>query len=443
MELCAISLQDIYQVTGPLHEQQIAYVCRETLLGLQYLHGRGKMHRDIKGANILLTEHGDVKLADFGVSAQITATINKRKSFIGTPYWMSPEVAAVERKGGYNHLCDIWAVGITAIELAELQPPMFDLHPMRALFLMSKSGFKPPTLKEKEKWSPVFHSFVKVALIKNPKKRPNSERMLAHPFCNGAGAGTGEMSVRLMRELLHRYQNPHHYNDSNDIDEESAYGSAVPRRIPSKTGTVQRAHNNHHHRHNQHAFGGESSKMSSNNNNNSENSSSPENVITLPSETSLSDYMDKQWEKRLTMEKEKNPTNNSVFEPHPEPSTSTTPSAVVTTEIEDSSPKRHNSMDRLVGLFNDLSSASGRQRSLSDSESKQQQQPDLLNNTPPIPPKRNKNRNKSPPPLNHHTSVNGLPPTPKVSYCLNLNFPTVLALSSLRVIKLATLIEKY
>ncbi|XP_012063291.1 PREDICTED: LOW QUALITY PROTEIN: mitogen-activated protein kinase kinase kinase kinase 5 [Atta cephalotes] len=179
MEYCGGgSLQDIYHITGPLTEIQIAYMCRETLTGLAYLHSMGKMHRDIKGANILLTESGDVKLADFGVSAQITATINKRKSFIGTPYWMAPEVAAVERKGGYNQLCDIWACGITAIELAELQPPMFDLHPMRALFLMSKSGFKPPTLKDRDKWSPTFHNFVKVALTKNPKKRPTAEKLL-------------------------------------------------------------------------------------------------------------------------------------------------------------------------------------------------------------------------------------------------------------------------
>lgn len=101
-----------------------------------------------------------------------------RKSFIGTPYWMAPEVAAVERKGGYNQLCDIWAVGVTAIELAELQPPMFDLHPMRALFLMSKSGFKPPTLKDRDKWSPIFHNFVKIALTKNPKKRPTADKLL-------------------------------------------------------------------------------------------------------------------------------------------------------------------------------------------------------------------------------------------------------------------------
>lgn len=93
-------------------------------------------------------------------------------------FLLNVQVAAVERKGGYNQLCDIWACGITAIELAELQPPMFDLHPMRALFLMSKSGFKPPTLKDRDKWSPTFHNFVKIALTKNPKKRPTAEKLL-------------------------------------------------------------------------------------------------------------------------------------------------------------------------------------------------------------------------------------------------------------------------
>ncbi|XP_049857166.1 mitogen-activated protein kinase kinase kinase kinase 5 isoform X12 [Schistocerca gregaria] len=229
MEYCGGgSLQDIYHITGPLTEQQIAYMCRETLHGLAYLHSMGKMHRDIKGANILLTEAGDVKLADFGVSAQITATINKRKSFIGTPYWMAPEVAAVERKGGYNQLCDIWAVGVTAIELAELQPPMFDLHPMRALFLMSKSGFKPPTLKDRDKWSPTFHNFVKVALTKNPKKRPTAEKLLQHPFFQS------DMSKRLALELLQKVSNPSHMFTDLEPDDDGAIPN-VPQRIPSKS----------------------------------------------------------------------------------------------------------------------------------------------------------------------------------------------------------------
>lgn len=238
MEFCGGgSMQDIYHITGPLTEPQIAFVCRETLKGLNYLHCMGKMHRDIKGANILLTEEGDVKLADFGVSAQITATINKRRSFIGTPYWMAPEVAAVERKGGYNQQCDIWAVGITAIELAELQPPMFDLHPMRALFLMSKSGFKPPTLKEKTKWSPQFHHFIKTALTKNPKKRPTADRLMMHSFM------LGPLSKKLMRELLEKARNPHQAmnsfaSDLEDQDEDEGLVK-VPRRISSKKTTYQ------------------------------------------------------------------------------------------------------------------------------------------------------------------------------------------------------------
>ncbi|XP_069948591.1 mitogen-activated protein kinase kinase kinase kinase 3 isoform X7 [Cherax quadricarinatus] len=232
MEFCGGgSLQDIYHIIGPLQERQIGYMCRETLRGLEYLHRMGKMHRDIKGANILLTENGDVKLADFGVSAQITATISKRKSFIGTPYWMAPEVAAVERKGGYNQLCDIWAVGITAIELAELQPPMFDLHPMRALFLMSKSGFKPPTLKDKSKWTQNFHHFVKLALTKNPKRRPTADKLLLHPFV------AADLPKWLAVELLQKAHNPQHsFPPELEMDEEGAVTN-VPQRITSRTPT--------------------------------------------------------------------------------------------------------------------------------------------------------------------------------------------------------------
>uniref|UniRef100_A0AAR2IJB9 Mitogen-activated protein kinase kinase kinase kinase n=1 Tax=Pygocentrus nattereri TaxID=42514 RepID=A0AAR2IJB9_PYGNA len=213
MEFCGGgSLQDIYHVTGPLTESQIAYMSRETLQGLYYLHSKGKMHRDIKVTRICFCS-----IADFGVSAQITATLAKRKSFIGTPYWMAPEVAAVERKGGYNHLCDIWAVGITAIELAELQPPMFELHPMRALFLMTKSNFQPPKLKDKVRWSNNFHNFVKLSLTKNPKKRPSAEKLLQHPFVSQP------LSRTLAIELLDKASNPDHahYSEFEDDDPES------------------------------------------------------------------------------------------------------------------------------------------------------------------------------------------------------------------------------
>ncbi|XP_028659955.1 mitogen-activated protein kinase kinase kinase kinase 2 [Erpetoichthys calabaricus] len=239
MEFCGGgSLQDIYHVTGPLKEKQIAYVCRETLQGLYYLHSNGKMHRDIKGANILLTDRGDVKLADFGVAAEINASVAKRKSFIGTPYWMAPEVAAVDKKGGYDQLCDIWAVGITAIELAELQPPMFDLHPMRALMLMSKSNFQPPKLKEKAKWSSDFHTFLKVALNKNPRKRPTAEKLLQHCFL------TQLLSRTQVIELLDTVNNPDmtfgHSIDDSDLETCDAF----PDKIHSigKHPNVERTH---------------------------------------------------------------------------------------------------------------------------------------------------------------------------------------------------------
>uniref|UniRef100_A0A8B9EZ53 Mitogen-activated protein kinase kinase kinase kinase n=1 Tax=Amazona collaria TaxID=241587 RepID=A0A8B9EZ53_9PSIT len=221
MEFCGGgSLQDIYHVRNVCDEKYWTKLLSEYFMqGLYYLHSKGKMHRDIK-------------VTDFGVSAQITATIAKRKSFIGTPYWMAPEVAAVERKGGYNQLCDLWAVGITAIELAELQPPMFDLHPMRALFLMTKSNFQPPKLKDKMKWSNSFHHFVKMALTKNPKKRPTAEKLLQHPFV------TQPLNRSLAIELLDKMNNPDHstYHDFDDDDPEPL---VVPHRIHSTSRNVR------------------------------------------------------------------------------------------------------------------------------------------------------------------------------------------------------------
>ncbi|XP_061452433.1 mitogen-activated protein kinase kinase kinase kinase 1 isoform X2 [Rhineura floridana] len=232
MEFCGGgSLQDIYQVTGPLSELQIAYVCRETLQGLAYLHNQGKIHRDIKGANVLLNDHGQVKLADFGISAQLSATFARRMSFIGTPYWMAPEVAAVELKGGYNELCDVWSVGITAIELAELQPPMFDLHPLRVLVLMTKSGYQPPKLKEKARWTAAFHNFVKVALTKNPKKRPTASKMLTHQFIAQPG-----LSLSLTLDLLEKLRDPDKLpscRGETDEEEQEPPPPPVPRRIRS------------------------------------------------------------------------------------------------------------------------------------------------------------------------------------------------------------------
>uniref|UniRef100_A0A671TDV3 Mitogen-activated protein kinase kinase kinase kinase n=1 Tax=Sparus aurata TaxID=8175 RepID=A0A671TDV3_SPAAU len=197
MEFCGGgSLQDIYHRSS---DSGSDYNVLFVLQGLFYLHGRGKMHRDIK-------------VTDFGVSAQITMTLAKRKSFIGTPYWMAPEVAAVERKGGYNQLCDIWAVGITAIELAELQPPMFDLHPMRSLLLMTKSNFQPPKLKDKVKWTGNFHEFVKIALTKNPKKRPAADKLLQHPFVSQP------LSRTLAIELLDKVSNPDQTSYQDHLD---------------------------------------------------------------------------------------------------------------------------------------------------------------------------------------------------------------------------------
>eukprot|EP01117_Protostelium_nocturnum_P002767 TRINITY_DN1369_c0_g1_i2.p1 TRINITY_DN1369_c0_g1~~TRINITY_DN1369_c0_g1_i2.p1 ORF type:complete len:1307 (-),score=499.61 TRINITY_DN1369_c0_g1_i2:21-3941(-) len=164
----------------PCDENEISFILKETIKGLTYLHSIGIIHRDLKASNILLDGAGQIKLADFGVSAQLTKERPNRNTLIGTPYWMAPEIINMDVSIPYDCKADIWSLGITAIELAERNPPLVDLAPMRALCLIP---FEPsPTLKEKEKWSSNFHSFVATCLRKSPKRRPSAEELMDQPF---------------------------------------------------------------------------------------------------------------------------------------------------------------------------------------------------------------------------------------------------------------------
>ncbi|CAH8475586.1 unnamed protein product [Schistosoma rodhaini] len=219
MEYCGgQSMQDIYLYTRrPLEEDCIAFVSRETLQGLNFMHNRGRIHRDIKGANILLTDDGHVKVADFGVAAQLSTSIAKRTTLIGTPYWMAPEVASIESRGsGYDGKCDIWGVGITAIEYAELQPPMFDLDPRKALQILGSRNYKPPSLQDRHKWSPLFHSFIKCCLIKAERRRPDAATMLTHNFITNPHLST-LLTQRLLcyrRQLESSAKNTYSHGDT-------------------------------------------------------------------------------------------------------------------------------------------------------------------------------------------------------------------------------------
>ncbi|XP_034398737.1 misshapen-like kinase 1 isoform X4 [Cyclopterus lumpus] len=243
MEYCgAGSVTDLVKKTkgNCLKEDWIAYICREVLRGLSHLHAHHVIHRDIKGQNVLLTENAEVKLVDFGVSAQLDKTIGRRNTFIGTPYWMAPEVIACDENpdATYDYRSDLWSLGITALEMAEGAPPLCDMHPMRALFLIPRNP--PPKLKSK-KWSKRFLSFADSCLVKNHLHRPTTDALLRHAFIRDLA---NERQVRIMlkdhldrtRKKREKEGPEYEYSGSEDEDDEVTEEEGEPSSIVNVPG---------------------------------------------------------------------------------------------------------------------------------------------------------------------------------------------------------------
>eukprot|EP01095_Lingulamoeba_sp_RSL-Kostka_P011374 TRINITY_DN42_c2_g3_i1.p1 TRINITY_DN42_c2_g3~~TRINITY_DN42_c2_g3_i1.p1 ORF type:complete len:483 (+),score=190.62 TRINITY_DN42_c2_g3_i1:227-1675(+) len=244
MEFCAAgSVADIMCVLErPLDENQIAVVCKFVLKGLEYLHSPKlrKIHRDIKAGNILLNNQGHAKLADFGVAGHLSDVMAKRNTVIGTPFWMAPEVV---KEVGYDSKADIWSLGITAIEMAEMRPPYSDMHPMRAIFHIPSRD--PPTLTDPNQWSDDFNDFIASCLIKDPTDRPTSKELLNHPFIKKAKgpaylqdlvdetlsaielAGSREAAMGFEEEEEEEEDNNYHSSGSfqDDDDSDDGYGN--------------------------------------------------------------------------------------------------------------------------------------------------------------------------------------------------------------------------
>uniref|UniRef100_A0A3Q3AG73 non-specific serine/threonine protein kinase n=1 Tax=Kryptolebias marmoratus TaxID=37003 RepID=A0A3Q3AG73_KRYMA len=221
IEFCAGGAMDanMLELDRGLTEPQIKVVCRQMLEALVYLHDQKIIHRDLKAGNILLTLDGDIKLADFGVSAKNNKTLQRRDTFIGTPYWMAPEVVMCEttKDAPYDYKADIWSLGITLIELAQIEPPHHELNPMRVLLKIAKS--EPPRLEQPHKWSKDFNDFLKKALDRNTETRPSAAQLLEHPFVRTATSNRPlmELVAEAKAEVMEEIEDNREEGEDDDI----------------------------------------------------------------------------------------------------------------------------------------------------------------------------------------------------------------------------------
>lgn len=223
MEYCdGGSLSDIMKtLKRPLNEIEISAICKGVLQSLDYVHSLNRIHRDIKAGNLLLTSEGEVKLCDFGVSAQLDNSLSRTGTRIGSPYWMAPEV--IEGTKGHNTKADIWSFGITALELKMGHPPLIE---MASLSVMMQIPVRPPPEAPPDS-SALFKKFIQRILIKDPELRPTAHDLLTDPFITQ----TGTKSTEIVRDLVSKYKeqfkldNPNdgEYADEEEEEEEEEY----------------------------------------------------------------------------------------------------------------------------------------------------------------------------------------------------------------------------